>query len=154
MSTGIYHKRNILKLRVMNALFIHGCTNTQNRTMTCKEIAANLGDVPPNHVSRMMSNLHEKKAGYFARMKPAKGSREYRYKLTRKGLEWYTKYMQRILKGLDLNFSRDIPVRVRVGVREIEKEMLMNAMDSKLDDDLLNDYLGFTREGYEELKAN
>lgn len=147
--TGIFHKHNFLKFRTFNCLWLNGAVKDSDPAMTCKEIASELR-VPPNKVSRMMSNCRAKHAKYFIRLKPQKGSREYRYQLSKNGLEWYMKYMRRFLSGYELNFRKQSPEQIYDAGTLVSKEELKEALDMELDQNILRQYIGVTKAGHED----
>jgi hypothetical protein len=139
----------------MNQLYINGCFRGSNKAMTCKELAGNTG-MQSVYISRLMSRLKTKKAAYFIRLKPKKGSREYRYQLSKLGEKWYYQYLKRFYLGFDLNCVRAQPRKIEGhagSYARITKEQMQGLMKITVDKKLLiKYYMAPTHEGREELK--
>jgi len=110
MATGICHKINVLKFRIMLTCFDAG------RPLTCSEIADELG-FPLVNISVVMNHYREKNCGYFQRLKPVTG-KAYRYKITKKGLKYLGLYACRLYEGFDLSLGarkiKTMPKRARL----------------------------------------
>jgi hypothetical protein len=97
-----------------------------------------------------MSNYVKKRTKYFIRLKPVKGSREYRYQISSIGIKWYGRYMQRLLNGFDLNCRDKAPKQMPhyTGVR-VSKEEFNKLVKMDLDQNMISKYTGLTRAGVE-----
>lgn len=163
MATGIYHKLNVLKFRIMLTCFDAG------RPLTCREIADELG-VPLVNISALMNHYRERNCGYFQRLKPIKGQgKAYRYKITKKGLKYLAMYACRLYEGFDLSLGarkvKTMPKRERIlaerraesNRRQAEFEItgIMPPQKPKptikdilnFDPTDLRDYIGITKKG-------
>jgi hypothetical protein len=148
----MYHKANVLKLRIMNVLYVKGCLRGSNQAMTCKEINKITG-IESVYISRLMSRLKKIKAAYFIRLKPKEG-REYRYQLSKLGIKWYYEYLKRFYLGFELNCVRAQPRRMGhyTGVR-ITKEQLNELAGKWINMDILKkSYVAHTKAGIDELE--
>jgi hypothetical protein len=146
----MYHMNNVLKLRVMNSLYINDSLRGSKKSMTCKEISELTG-IPSEYISRLMSRLRKKGAKYFIRLKPKEG-REYRYQLSKIGINWYMIYLNRFYLGYELNCVRSTAQTMphyeagkKINVKELANEPLNTNILKKY-------YLGLTRAGEEMLK--
>lgn len=103
MATGIYHKNNILKTRILRAHLAEWPNPGWRRPYTNSEIAEKLG-VPINKISDAMRHYQKQEHHkYFKRLKPLKGSTAYRYLITDSGIKYLIKYLQRMHDGFDLS---------------------------------------------------
>lgn len=165
MATGIYHKFNTLKFRILLACF------DANRPLTCREIAEQLV-VPPVNVSAVMNHYRKRDCGYFQQLKPVAG-KAYRYKITKKGLKYLAMYAYRLHEGFDLSLSarkiKTMPKRERILAErlaesnrrqaEFERTGIMPpqrpkpTLEDVLNFDLadLSDYIGITKQGAVEM---
>ena len=96
MESGIYHKHNFLKFRLMEV-----CVQIDRQPITTREWSILL-NVPINSIESALCYYEKKGIPYFRRL-PKKDGNKYRYKLTDKGFKAYLIYRERILKGFDLN---------------------------------------------------
>lgn len=74
------------------------------KPLTCQEIADLIG-VQVTNIRAQMCHYQGLKHKYFRRLKPKKGSRAYRYSITKFGRKTLLRYAQRIHKGFDLNLK-------------------------------------------------
>ncbi|MDD3246022.1 MAG: hypothetical protein PHF18_04050 [Methanosarcina sp.] len=104
-ATGIYHKHNFLKLRILSEFFA-----VYPQAMTSNELCEAIGN--PASVRSMLAKY--KKYRLIKRMpKKAPGHGGcYRYKLTNHGARYYFAYKHRYNLGFDLNQLRHTPKRV------------------------------------------
>jgi hypothetical protein len=160
MATGIYHKHNVLKMRIMHTVFFAG------KPLTCKEIADNLG-LPLVNISTMMRHYHKQKEHkYFRKLKPIKG-KAYRYKLTKSGAIYLAKYCWRFHEGFSLSLykTKKMPKRDKImaerkaeaAQRQVELDKTGVEIPQKpkptlkellnFDPAELVDYMGITKQG-------
>ncbi len=111
MATGISHRHNALKLRILHAAY-HLQVFEGKKFVTSSMIADFTGADIKN-VSRALSTYYLKGYGYFRRLGEAKAGQENRYTLNKKGINTYKKYAQRAKCGLEMNFARANPRKVR-----------------------------------------
>lgn len=103
MATGIYHKFNVLKTRILHAHLAEWPNPGWRRPYTNREIAKKLG-MPINKISDAMRHYQKQEHHkYFKRLKPLKGSTAYRYLITDSGIKYLTQYLQRMHDGFDLS---------------------------------------------------
>lgn len=111
MATGVYHKINALKMRI---LWAHTMLNIQNndgkpQPHTNQEIAIALGE-PRQKISDAMCCYHKQKQHrYFRRLKMIGGYNGYRYQITKSGDRYLWKYLMRMQMGFDLSLGRRVP---------------------------------------------
>lgn len=160
MATGLYHKHNVLKMRIMHAAFF------ANRPLTCREIA-DMINVPLINVSAMMNHYQKQSQHkYFRRLKPIKG-KAYRYKLTRSGVIYLGRYCLQFHEGFSLSLykTQKMPKRDKImAERKAEAEWRQAVLDKTgieiprppkpTLEELLNfdladlvDYMGITKRG-------
>lgn len=163
MATGIYHQTNVLKFRIMHAVFFAG------KPLTCREIAEKL-NMPPSPISEAMRHYNNQKPRkYFIRMKPKSG-KAYRYKLTKTGIMYLARYANRFYEGFDLSLERpykvkSMPKRDRVMAKRhaeaVERQRILDETGKQLlpkakptmkemlaiDPRDLIDYMGITKQG-------
>lgn len=109
MATGISHKRNVAKFRILDAAY-HLQVFEGRKDITVSEIAEFTGMSPAN-ISRRMYSFFVNRYRYFKR--GDKDGFEYTYTLTAKGIETYKTYLQRFKSGLELNLTRRVPKKMR-----------------------------------------
>ena len=165
MATGIYHKTNVLKMRIMLTVY------NADFPLTCSEIADTTGSSLIN-VSTAMHHYRAKKCGYFRRLKPIKG-KAYRYKITKKGTKYLELYCWRLHRGFDLSLgSRKIKTMPKyerlkaerqaefessqaefehTGIQQPEKPKPTLAELLNFDPTDLADYIGITKYGMLEM---
>jgi hypothetical protein len=160
LAIGIYHKTNVLKFRIMHAVFNAG------EPLTCREIASRL-DVPLVNVSAIMNHYQKQtEHKYFRRLKPIKG-KAYRYKLTKSGAKYLAKYCWRLHEGFSLSLYKvkKMPKRDKVIAERNAEAELRDAIFEKtgvemprkpkptikellnFDPAELTDYMGITKMG-------
>lgn len=100
MASGIYHKHNALKFRLLHVGY-----RVYPKALTAQEFAEKL-KVPVTNVRAQMKHYQDLERKYFRRLKPEKGSRSYRYKLTKFGMTILIRYIGRLNKGFDFNLGK------------------------------------------------
>jgi hypothetical protein len=148
-ATGIYHKFNGRKARVMEAFVRNGIENA----MTTRQIADNTGiDIWTirEGMRHYMSFRHKIFKRLPSKAKTKTGRKPYRYKITDYGVACYLKYHKRIKLGVDLNLHKTKPVKMNhynfhaVNMKEAIKEGIT-------DFEIVN-YIGVTKQGATELR--
>ena len=108
VALGIAHGNNFLKFRILEALM------WADEPLTTRDIEKILG-VQRATISAAMSRYQKvhKRSGkiitlpYIERLKAKAPNGLYRYKITKKGIEAYVAYLQRIRRGVSLNRVSD-----------------------------------------------
>jgi hypothetical protein len=143
MATGVYHKYNVLKFRMLEVAYNH-----RPNPITCREIADELG-LPINNISARMRAYTQRKYHYFSRQRKRTYSGSYRYKITKHGVITYFQYLKRIKLGFDLNQNRRAPKHMTTfdGLKVIR---FRTKDDLTLTPKQLAPYINTTRRGVEE----
>lgn len=103
MATGIYHKFNVLKTRILSAHMVEWPNPGWQRPYTNREVAQKLG-VPINKISDAMRHYQKQEHHkYFKRLKPLKSTTAYRYEITKYGIQYLFQYLIRMHEGFDLS---------------------------------------------------
>jgi hypothetical protein len=95
MGTGLYHKYNILKYRVLHVLY------SANEPLTTLAIANKIG-IDRKRITDALSHYHRHHYGYTKRLKTKQGH-YHLYTITKRGTEAYLSYDKRFRSGKSLN---------------------------------------------------
>jgi predicted transcriptional regulator len=148
VALGIAHGNNFLKFRILEALM------WADEPLTTRDIEKILG-VQRATISAAMSRYQKihKRSGkiitlpYIERLKAKAPNGAYRYKITKKGIEAYVAYLQRIRRGVSLNRVSDEIQHMETYCRYPPRSKLKTRSDYNLLPEQLLPYYSMTQMG-------
>lgn len=144
MASYCYHKVNALKWRIMNCFY-----HSDKTDLTCREIS-DLTGVSLRKIESAMSYYHQRKYGYFMRLrkKADNHTKAFRYKMNGYGYKWYGIYQRRIKIGVDLRCSvgRKKVYRMK-HFRGLKQITVRDAVNAPVTPEEIDDYIGLTKAG-------
>jgi len=147
-ATGIYHKFNGRKVRIMDAFVRNGIENS----MTTRQISEATG-IEIYTIRQGMLHYMTFKHKIFKKL-PSKakahmGRKPYRYKITSYGVNCYLKYLKRLKLGVDMNLHKTTPVKMpHYNFHAID---MKQALREGITDQEIVNYIGISKQGALEL---